>query len=102
MIKFILVQVSTALPPPPPPPPPAHPQQNRQGKTRLSKWYAPYDDDEKERYCAVAADQSTPLPPFSSRLSPLTTWPRTVPGRQGHLPTIRRSLLLCLRRFQRQ
>ena len=21
--------------------------QNRQGKTRLSKWYAPYDDDEK-------------------------------------------------------
>lgn len=33
--------------PPPLPPPPAHPQQNRQGKTRLSKWYAPYDDDEK-------------------------------------------------------
>ncbi|KIR53065.1 hypothetical protein I315_04525 [Cryptococcus gattii Ru294] len=26
----------------------------------------------------------------------------TVPGRQGHLPAIRRSLLLHLRRFQRQ
>lgn len=44
MIKFILVQVSIgsnlglAL---------MLIHQNRQGKTRLSKWYAPYDDDEK-------------------------------------------------------
>ena len=24
--------------------------QNRQGKTRLSKWYVPYDDEEKVRW----------------------------------------------------
>ncbi|EAL17311.1 hypothetical protein CNBN1380 [Cryptococcus deneoformans B-3501A] len=35
MIKFILVQ-------------------NRQGKTRLSKWYAPYDDDEKVRHVPLS------------------------------------------------
>lgn len=47
MIRFILVQVSLLLficfrg---------AHKfVQNRQGKTRLAKWYVPYDDDEKVR-----------------------------------------------------
>lgn len=28
--------------------------QNRQGKTRLSKWYAPYDDDEKVRHVPLS------------------------------------------------
>ena len=44
MIRFILVQVGIL-------PTPLFSSdsrlQNRQGKTRLSKWYVPYDDDEK-------------------------------------------------------
>lgn len=44
MIRFILVQVDIL-------PTPLFSSdsslQNRQGKTRLSKWYVPYDDDEK-------------------------------------------------------
>ena len=27
--------------------------QNRQGKTRLSKWYVPYDDEEKVRWFPI-------------------------------------------------
>lgn len=48
MIRFILVQVClfgydhTSFS--------SHRIQNRQGKTRLSKWYVPYDDEEKVRY----------------------------------------------------
>ncbi|KAF7291256.1 AP complex subunit sigma [Mycena indigotica] len=38
MIRFILVQ-------------------NRQGKTRLSKWYVPYDDDEKVRFDDTVSDR---------------------------------------------
>lgn len=49
MIRFILVQVShfgspyiyVVMTP--------VSKKNRQGKTRLSKWYVPYDDDEKVR-----------------------------------------------------
>ena len=43
MIRFILVQ-------------------NRQGKTRLSKWYVPYEDDEK--VSELDKESSTPLVPF--------------------------------------
>lgn len=62
MLRFVLVQVCHPSLPPPSKgprlpltffsllsPSPHHPIQNRQGKTRLSKFYVPYEDDEKAR-----------------------------------------------------
>ena len=34
-------------------------RQNRQGKTRLSKWYVPYDDDEKVEIPLTALTKNT-------------------------------------------
>ena len=54
MIRFILVQVGMSLASTARRVPDAFlPNKNRQGKTRLSKWYVPYDDDEKVSLCAT-------------------------------------------------
>lgn len=41
--------------------------QNRQGKTRLSKWYVPYEDDEKQ---AIQVPRAPPCATLRSITAP--------------------------------
>jgi hypothetical protein len=45
--------------------------QNRQGKTRLSKWYVPYDDAEKSSIQATPLPSLLVPPPLPSTLIPM-------------------------------
>lgn len=96
--------------------------QNRQGKTRLSKFYVPYEEDEKSRirgevhrliaprdqkyqsnFVEVNATPSPSLGLSHRRGADTTDMARlAVPEPQDRLPKIRRALLQHVRRRQRQ